>query len=33
MYAMPQSEDDTSLMFQLEGFPPHFANNVFESFS
>jgi len=33
MYAMPQSEEDTSLMFQLYAFLPHFANTVFESFS
>jgi len=33
MYAMPQSEEDASLMFQLCGFPSHFANTVFESFS
>jgi hypothetical protein len=34
-YAMPQSEEDASLMIQLRvyGFPPHFANTVFESFS
>jgi hypothetical protein len=29
---MPQSED-TSLLFQLDGLPTHFANTVFESFS
>jgi hypothetical protein len=30
---MPQSEEHASLTFQLYGFPPHFANTVFESFS
>jgi hypothetical protein len=33
MYAMPQSEEDANLMFQLYGFPPHFANTVSENFS
>jgi len=33
MYAMPQSEEDAKLMFQLYGFPPYFANTVFENFS
>lgn len=33
IYAMPQSEKDTSLKFQLDGFHPHYANTVFESFS
>jgi len=41
MYTMPnyrrmprlESEEDASLMFQLYGFPPHFANTVYECFS